>query len=636
MDKDIIYDILKNYWNYTSFRPLQEDIITSVLEGHDTLGLLPTGGGKSLTFQVPTMCHDGITLVITPLISLMKDQVDALIKKGIKATYLYSGLTMSEIRKALDKCIYGKCKFLYFSPERLNSKSFIDTVRLMNVSLIVVDEAHCISQWGYDFRPSYLGISQLRNIFPSVPVLALTASATPEVANDIIKNLGFKNYNVYSKSFSRPNIVYAVRKAEDKLGQTLKILKSVGGSGIVYVRSRRKTKEIAEFLCSEGIPATYYHAGLSTEEKNDIQNKWINNGKRIIVATNAFGMGIDKPDVRIVVHYDCPSSIEEYYQEAGRAGRDEKKSYAALVISKHEKATLYKKLADLFPPKDFIKNVYDLLGTFLNVAIGEGYNNTYEFNFPLFCKQNQLPVTATFNALKILTQANYIEFIEEIEMQSRVMILCNKEELYAVRSENENVDYVLQILLRQYTSLFADYVFINEDLIAYRGNITSEDVYNALIILNNKHILHYIPRKRTPYIYYSTSRELPKYLRISTTVYEQRKEIIKKRIDSMINYAYSENQCRENIITEYFGEKNDHDCNHCDICIAKRHFSDPKLPENVTEGIKYVVTYKGKTLNEILNTLSFPKETIITEIRNLISEGVIIYDPENEIYILKK
>ena len=431
-----IHEILSKYWGYDSFRYLQEDIINSILEGNDTLGLMPTGGGKSITFQVPAMAMEGMALVVTPIISLMKDQVDNLLKRKIKAAYLHSGLTTTEKRKVIENCIFGKFKFLYVSPERLQSDSFLDYVRELNVSLIVVDEAHCISQWGYDFRPSFLKIANLRKILPNTPILALTATATPQVINDIINNLELKNHKVFSMSYARSNLSYVVRHTEDKLAQAIHILNNVNGSGIIYVRSRTKTALIAKELEKNGISADFYHAGLNIEDKNEKQNKWNSSACRVMVATNAFGMGIDKPDVRIVIHLDCPNSLEEYYQEAGRAGRDRKKAYAVLLVTHTDKATLNKRVAELFTPRDFIKKVYELVGVFLNVSIGGGFNETYDFNFNLFCKTYKLPVIPTHNALRLLTQAGYIDFIEEIETQSRVIILADKNGLYDLKNTN--------------------------------------------------------------------------------------------------------------------------------------------------------------------------------------------------------
>lgn len=628
--KMAINEILAKYWGYDSFRYLQEDIINSILEGNDTLGLMPTGGGKSITFQVPTMAMEGMTLVVTPIISLMKDQVDNLLKRKIKAVYLHSGLSISERKKAMEKCLYGKYKFLYVSPERLQSQSFISQLRDFNISLIVVDEAHCISQWGYDFRPSFLKIANLREALPDVPILALTATATPQVLNDIVEKLKFKKHNIFSMSFARKNLSYVVRQNEDKMSQLIHILNNVHGSGIVYVRSRNKTKLIATELCRQGIKADYYHAGLSIEDKEDKQNKWQAGETRIIVATNAFGMGIDKPDVRIVAHYDCPNSLEEYYQEAGRAGRDGNKAYTVLIVSHNDNATLKKRISEQFPPRDFIKHIYELVGVFLDVAIGEGYNQTYDFNFNLFCKQYKLPILATHNALRILTQAGYIEFIEEIETQSRVYILADKNELYNLKSNSPNLDIVLQAILRQYTGLFADYVNINEEYLSRKFNIPQEDIYDALLTLTRMHIIHYIPRKRTPYIVFTTSREESKYLLIPKTIYEQHKERIEYRIGFMSKYAYNTTECREKILLSYFGDNSVSNCGKCDICIENRK-SQTYSQQDIIDGILYMTGNKPRTIADFINTLSFPKNNIIETVRLLTDEGFLSID-DNGLY----
>lgn len=618
-----IHEILNKYWGYNSFRYLQEDIIKSVLEGNDTLGLMPTGGGKSITFQVPTMAMDGMAIIITPIISLMKDQVDNLLKRKIKATYLHSGLSFTEKRKVIDKCLFGNYKFLYVSPERLQSENFLDQLRDIKISLIVIDEAHCISQWGYDFRPSFLKIINLRNAIPNVPILALTATATPQVVNDIVDKLKLRTPHIFSMSFARNNLSYVVRKSEDKISQLIHILNNIAGSGIVYVRSRSKTKLIAEELHRSNIDADFYHAGLAIEDKEEKQNKWKSGNCRIMVATNAFGMGIDKPDVRIVVHCDCPNSLEEYYQEAGRAGRDGKRSYAVLLISHNDKTTLKKRIADLFPSRDFIKKVYELVGIFLDVAIGDGYNKTYDFNFNLFCKTFKLPVLPTHNALRLLTQAGYIEFIEEIETLSRVMILAQKEELYNLRNISEKNDTVLQAILRQYTGLFADYVFINEELLSRKYNISQEDIYDALLTLTRMHILHYIPRKRTPYIIFTTAREETKYLLIPKTIYEEQKKRIVYRIENMEEYAYSIDKCREKMLLDYFGDKTTNNCGTCDVCIDKKK-KDSYTEKDIIDGILYMTQNKPRTINDFIETLAFPKAEIIKTVSQLADERIII------------
>lgn len=622
-NRELINNILNKYWGYTGFRELQEDIIMSVLEGHDTLGLMPTGGGKSITFQVPTLAMEGLALVITPIISLMKDQVDNLRVRGIKATYLHSGLTMSERRKAIERCVNGNYKFLYISPERLGSDSFIEQVKLMNVCLIVVDEAHCISQWGYDFRPSFLKIADIRKVKPKAPVLALTATATPLVVNDIQEKLNFTRQNVFAKSFVRDNLSYVVRRTEDKIGQLVRIVHSVPGTSIVYVRSRKKTKQISDELNSRGISADYYHAGISNEEKEDKQNRWKSGELRVIVATNAFGMGIDKPDVRSVVHIDIPNSLEEYYQEAGRAGRDGKRSYVVLLVSRTDKAALKKRIAESFPDKQFVKDVYEKVSDFLKIFVGEGYMQTCEFNFALFCKQFQLPLSPTHNALKILTRAGYIDYIEEIDTQARVMIKANKEDLYHIPpTSNDNVDVVLQALLRNYTGLFADYVFINEPLISYKTGISEHDIYESLIILTKMHILHYIPRKRTPYIIYTTARENKSDLIIPKYAYQDLKERLEERINAVIRYAYAEEGCRESIITNYFGENIVRRCGCCDLCIdeKKKHNHSDK---DIQDGILYMTSLKPRTAQEIVDTLSFPHEEVYAMLRFLVEEGFV-------------
>lgn len=620
----IIHEILNEYWGYDSFRPCQEEIITSILNGNDTLGLLPTGGGKSITFQVPAMALDGLTIVITPLISLMKDQVDNLRQLGIKAVYLHSGLTKSEHRLAIDKCRLGKVKLLYLSPEKLQSKSMVDYLRLMDVKLIVIDEAHCISQWGYDFRPSYLNINTLRKLFPSAPVLALTASATPEVVDDIMLKLDFRQRNIFAKSFSRDNISYLVRNGEHKEGQLIKILKATTGSAIVYVRSRRRTREIAEILYKEGISADFYHAGLAPEDKNEKQNKWKNDQSRVMVATNAFGMGIDKPNVRTVIHYDLPSSLEEYYQEAGRAGRDGKPAFAVLLVAKHDKATLSRRISEKFPDKDFIKRVYELLGNFLEVAVGGGYNQVYEFNFNLFCKRFDLPPITTHSALKILSQALYIDFIEEITTNSRVMILLNKEELYSLKLEPD-IDNVFQSLLRSYTGLFADYVFINETLLASRLNCSEQNIYNALLALTRLHAIHYVPRKSTPYIVYTTSRELPKHILLPKDIYEHQRDRLVKRIDAMKRFAFANDECRVNSMLQYFGEQPTTPCGKCDYCReTKKHAPSKTEIEQLRESIIYMASQPGgHNLSYFTSTANAPQHQTIEIIRTLLDEGIL-------------
>lgn len=616
-------DILSRYWGYDDFRPLQLDIIESVLAGHDTLGLLPTGGGKSITFQVPAMLLPGLTVVVTPLISLMKDQVDNLRDRGIKAAYLHAGLTRTEHSLVFDRCRLGKVKMLYVSPEKLRSEQFIAVLREIEVSLIVVDEAHCISQWGYDFRPSYLKIGELRGYFPSVPVLALTASATPEVVDDIMVRLGFDEKRVFAKSFSRENISYIVRNDMYKDRQLVNILASTAGSAIVYVRSRKRTREIAMMLEDAGISAEFYHAGLDIEDKNEKQRAWKDDEVRVMVATNAFGMGIDKPDVRVVVHYDLPSSLEEYYQEAGRAGRDGKESFAVLLVAKTDKGRLTRMVSDAFPDKDFIRRVYELAGNFVEVAVGSGYNMVYEFNFVLFVKTYGLPPLSTRSAMQLLTQSGYFEFIEEVTMQSRIMITAKKEEFYGISLDREE-ESVFNVILRSYTGLFADFVYINESVIARRAEVSEQRVYETLLKLSRMHILQYIPRKSTPYLYYTTSRELPKYVALPLSVYEHQRDRLVKRIESMRRFAFADDECRVNVMLRYFGEKPEKDCGKCDVCRSRR--PRKPAPDGLDATILYMVERQPRSLAYLINESSCRKEDVIAEVRRLLARGVLTVD----------
>lgn len=623
-----MHEILEKYWGYSAFRPLQEDIINSVLNGNDTLGLMPTGGGKSITFQVPALMRDGLALVVTPIISLMKDQVDNLIDRHVKATYLHAGLSYTEQRKTIEKCLYGKYKFLYVSPERLASSSFLNHLRHMPVSMIVVDEAHCISQWGYDFRPSFLNIYSIREYFPDVPVLALTATATGQVVTDIVEKLKFKKgYKVFKKSFARNNLSYVVRYSDDKMTQLIHILNSVSGSAIVYVRSRKRCKQISDELVRNGIVADYYHAGLIVEDKENKQNKWKSDEIRVIVATNAFGMGIDKPDVRLVIHFDLPNSLEEYYQEAGRAGRDGKNSWAVVLTTHSDQGVLRRHVTDAFPEKEFIKKVYERVGNFLEVAVGEGFEKLYDFNFNLFCQTFKLPILPTHNALQLLTRTGYIEFIEEIETQSRIMILANKNELYDIASENPNVDRVLQALLRTYTGLFSDYVFINEAVISYRYSISENDIYEALIELNRLHILHYVPRKRTPYVLYTTSREETRYLQFPKAVYEDMRARMEQRVNAVINYAFTDSACREKLLLAYFEEESD-DCGRCDVCIERKKKLN-HTQQDVIDGVLYVTQVKPRKMKDLIATLSFPRDEVINVVALLVDEGLLIHQNDD-------
>lgn len=565
---DKFQSILQKYWGYPDFRGIQRNIIESIASGRDTLGLMPTGGGKSITFQVPALAQEGVCIVITPLIALMKDQVQHLREHGILADAIYADKSRSEILQTLDNAIFGGVKILYVSPERLASEMFQTKLRHIHVSFITVDEAHCISQWGYDFRPSYLQIASIREMKPGIPILALTATATPEVVDDIQERLNFKEKNVFKMSFERKNLAYVVREAEDKQGEMIHILQSVGGSAIVYARSRKRTKEMAQLLSQQGITATFYHAGLDPDVKDQRQKAWQKDEVRVMCATNAFGMGIDKPDVRVVIHIDCPDSLEAYFQEAGRAGRDGQKSYAVLLYNKHDELKLCKRVDDTFPPKELIQDIYEHLAYFYQIGVGSGQGKTFEFDIEKFCVTYKYFPTKVDAALRILERSGYLHYEDNPDGKARVMFLLGRNDLYQLDQLAPSQDAVVTALLRSYGSLFVDLTYIDETMIARQAELTIQQVYFALKSLAARHIIQFIPRRKIPFISYTRDRVDGDKVVIPKEVWESRREQYEKRIKSMIRYAKNDEVCRSRQLLAYFGEENDRDCKQCDVCLA--------------------------------------------------------------------
>ncbi len=616
--------ILRQYWGHSAFRGIQRDIIESIGSGHDTLGLMPTGGGKSITFQVPALAAEGVCIVITPLIALMKDQVYNLRRRGILAAAIYSGMTRHEILRTLENCILGSTKVLYVSPERIASELFKTKLRHMKVSFITVDEAHCISQWGYDFRPSYLHIADIRQIKPEAPLLALTATATRQVADDIQEKLKFKDGNMFRMSFERKNLAYIVRHATDKRGEMLHILRSVRGSAIVYVRSRKRASEISGWLEENGVEATFYHAGLEHSVKDERQKLWHDDVKRVMVATNAFGMGIDKPDVRVVIHFDCPSSLEAYFQEAGRAGRDGMKSYAVMLYNGSDDTKLQKRIADEFPEKEYIRSVYDHLAGFFQIAVNNGCGHTFMFDIRKFCRTYKLFPVQTDAALKILERAGYIEYNTDPNSDPRIVILISSHHLYKLNELTPQEDRLITTLLRNYGSLFIDYTYIDEDMIAAQAGLTSQQIYLLLKGLTQKRILHFVPRSKTPFITYTRDRVDGENLIITRDVYEDRKEQLAKRIHSEIEYATNDNESRSRQLLRYFDEPRSTDCGQCDVCLAHKRMPDT---ERLLRDARDMITAllddrKRHHLTELLS-LRLPSDALDTALEQLIAEETI-------------
>jgi ATP-dependent DNA helicase RecQ len=625
--------ILKEVWGYDAFRPLQEEIMVSVTSGNDTLGLMPTGGGKSLTFQVPAIHLEGICIVITPLIALMRDQVDNLQKRNIKAVAIYSGMSFDEIDIALDNCIYGNIKFLYCSPERIGTEIFKLRVQKMNVSMIVVDEAHCISQWGYDFRPSYLRIADLRSLLPQVPVLALTATATSQVIDDIQSQLKFQKSNVLRKSFYRPNVAYVVRVTDDKLNSLLRIAQKIQGSGIVYVRNRQKTKEIAMFLRKNNIIADFYHAGLTPEARNLKQEEWKSGKTRIIVSTNAFGMGIDKADVRFVVHLDLPDSIEAYFQEAGRAGRDEKKAFAVLFYNEADKTNLQKRLATNFPETETIRNVYQALGNFLKIPYGAGKGVIYDFNLTEFVTAYNLNASMAYNCIKILEQYGYLELTDDLDNPSRIKFVVSRDDLYKFQVANAAYDGFIKLVLRSYTGLFDQYTVIDETVLGKRSNLTSDQVYQFLKQLSKTKIINYIPKKKTPLLIWIEERLDDKNLYLPSEWYTERKRTYTNRLNAMLGYADEAHTCRSRLLLSYFGETQTENCGQCDVCLAQKQQDKVKL-KNVSEQIAAKLSEQALTVRQITDNLNnYTPEQIIDALSQLVDADKIMI--EGDFYKLK-
>ncbi len=613
--------VLKRYWGYDDFRGIQRDIIDSLLDGHDTLGLMPTGGGKSICFQVPALMLEGVCIVITPLIALMKDQVAHLRKRGILASAIYSGMSRQEIITVLENAIFGGVKLLYVSPERLASEIFQVKLRHMQVSFITVDEAHCISQWGYDFRPSYLEIAHIREIKPGIPVLALTATATPQVADDIQHQLAFTDGKLFRMSFQRKNLSYVVRTAPDKEAELLHILRSMGGSAIVYVRSRRRTKEIAELLTEEGIPATHYHAGLEPAVKDERQKAWHDDQVRVMVATNAFGMGIDKPDVRLVIHIDCPDSPEAYFQEAGRAGRDGQRSWAVLLYNSSDQRKLHKRVFDTFPKKETIREIYDHLAYFFEIGVGSGRGATFAFDIEKFCRVfRHFPVQA-HAALQILDRCGYIHYDTDPDNRSRLFFLLNRFELNQLERLVGNEERVITALLRLYGGLFTDYCYIEESYVAVQAKLTRQEVYETLKELRRRHILDYVPQSSTPLITYTLRREDGCNIVIPPSVYEERRAQYEARINHMLRYATDSTVCRSRQLLDYFGETDSEDCGHCDVCLKKR----PVGKDAREQILELLGAGRAHPISE-LRKLSLPKAKMDEALEWLVQEEKVFID----------
>lgn len=626
-----IHSLLKKYWGFDNFRPLQEEIILSVLEKHDTLALLPTGGGKSLCFQVPGLALGGTTLVVSPLIALMNDQVQNLKKRGISAVAISAAMNFKEIDVALNNAALGHVQFIYISPERLQNETFLQKISYLPISLIAVDEAHCISQWGYDFRPSYLKIASLRMYFPETKIIALTASATKAVVEDIQKQLEFKDQNVFRQSFVRKNLRYVVQLEEDKINRLFKLIHNIGGSGLVYVRNRKKTVELANFLTKNQISSMAYHAGLKYEERRNVQQQWIDNKLQVICATNAFGMGIDKPDVRFVVHLDLPESLEAYFQEAGRAGRDGKIAYSTIFFTKADQQRLTDNFQFAFPELDFIKNTYQAICNYYQVAIGAGQGNNVEFDIDKICKSYNLSPILVYNSIKFLEKENYLSFIDGSFEPSKILFLANKEDIYQFELMYPKFEPLVKTLLRSYGGLFENYVFINEKDLAYRVKTSAAAITEYLTYLDKQEILSYVPQSSLPKLVFMQDRVHAKYLEFNPENYHKLKEQYLERINSVIIYTNNDQLCRQVQLLMYFNEFNYSDCGHCDVCISKR----PKDYEKVKNKLLAVLKDTHLSLEQLREKMkSSNDETWIKAFNELIDDDII--REEEDIYSLAK
>ena len=635
MTRDI-KEILKTYWGYDDFRSLQEEIIRSVLDGKDTLALMPTGGGKSLTYQVSGLAMEGVCLVVTPLIALMKDQVEDLKNRGIPAEAIYTGMRRDRVESIINKFIYDTVKFLYVSPERLYSERFREKLRLMNVCLITVDEAHCISQWGYDFRPPYLRIAEVREFFPGVATLALTATATPEVVEDIQKQLHFSTPNVLSKSFRRENISYVIRDTEAKPLELFNILSKVQGGAIVYVRTRLKASSIAAFLNKSGIKSDFYHAGLSSAQRARRQEAWKSGKVPVVVATNAFGMGIDKADVRVVVHYDVPDSPEAYFQEAGRAGRDGKRAYAVLLSSRAALGGLQKRIDDAFPPKDYILRVYEALANYYQLGEGEGQGRAFEFNLKLFARNFKLNEARVMSAISILEVAGFLGYTTDINSRSRVMFTVLRDRLYEFETGDPLLERLMVLLMRNYAGIFVQDAYVDEGFLADQLDVTRKVLYDAFISLAKRKIIRYVPGDVKPYIVYYQPRLPLSYITIGREAYENRKELFVTKIGAMARYIRDDETCRQLLLMEYFGQKEEKPCGICDVCIGKKKRLHREERKSLEERILQVLAKQNTNIRELVRQLGEDEEVVVGQVRKLLDEGKIQYVSTLELGITRK